>query len=238
MPSVEELYETILDRLSPPLPGFGEIVLEKAFKRAEKIYGYLMDRADRMEEDCILCAEKKARRSMTRYAFETPWEDEPVEKLFCSDDCGDIYLYEEPWAYFLCNKCDREICEQNPRNGWHIQYRSYEGETVCLRCYEELILENGVEREKLEQGLIPGMFFSYGNREPLEAGYRESPEFSNFFVRTEQDAKSFIKRALSLMDDGKKVVICYENLAMGGGEGYVTLMAKESGKLENGKGKQ
>ena len=30
-----------------------------------------------------------------------------------------------------------------------------------------------------------------------------------------------------LMDDGKKVVIGYESMAIGGSEGYVTMMAKE-----------
>ena len=108
----------------------------------------------------MLCGEKPAHRSQTRYPYETPWDDEPVEKYFCSDDCGDSYMYEEPWAYFWCDRCDREISEQHPQNGWHIQYRDYDGERVCLSCYQELILENGVEQEKLEDGMIPGMFFS------------------------------------------------------------------------------
>jgi len=43
---------------------------------------------------------------------------------------------------------------------------------TCLKCYQELILENGVEREKLEEGFIPEMFFSWGNLEPIRAGYR------------------------------------------------------------------
>jgi len=227
VPSVNKLYEIILSRSSLPLPGLEDTLIEKAWKRANRIHNYILDRADRLEEDCMLCGERKARRSQIRHAYDTPWEDEPSEKLFCSDDCGDSYMYGEPWAYFLCEKCDREICEQHPQNGWQIQYRHYGGDTVCLRCYESLILENGIEREKLEKGQIPGMFFSYGNREPIQAGYRELPGFTNFFVSTQASADKFRKKALELMDQGKKVVIGYERMAIGGDEGYVTLMVKD-----------
>ncbi|MBW1697573.1 MAG: hypothetical protein JRH18_23965 [Deltaproteobacteria bacterium] len=131
--------------------------------KAEKLHRYLEDRADRLDETCMLCEKKSARRSHTRFSYDTPWDDEPQDKLFCSDDCADTYMYEEPWVYFWCEPCEREICEQNPLNGWHIQYRDYGYERVCLSCYKDLILENGVERDKLESGHIPGMFFDWGN---------------------------------------------------------------------------
>jgi hypothetical protein len=227
VPSENELYKTILSRSPLPLLGFEKLTELNARKRAHRIHEYLLERADRMDEDCMLCQNKKARQSQTRYAFETPWDEEPVTKLFCSDDCGDTYMYEEPWAYFMCSRCDREISEQNPQNGWHVQYRDYDGTMVCLKCYEDVILENGVERDKLESGKIPGMFFSYGNLEPLKAGYREVEGFKDFFVATNYDADRFRKKALELMDQGKRVVIGYERMAIGGGEGYVTLMEKE-----------
>ena len=195
--------------------------------RAERIHDYLWDRADRLDEFCDLCQEKPARESQTRYAYDTPWSNEPKTLYFCSDDCGDTYMYEEPWAYFWCDACDREISEQHPYNGWQIQYRYYDGEQICLRCYEKAILENGVERDKLESGRIPGMFFSYGHTEPKQAGYEEVSGFRNYHVRDEGSAYQFRKKALELMDQGKKVVIGYERLAYGAGEGYVTLMAKE-----------
>ena len=86
------------------------------------------------------------------------------------------------FAYFTCHKCEREICEQNPKQGYHLQYRDYDGQMTCLKCYQDLIIENGVEREKLEEGFIPGMFFSFGNPEPLEAGYREVEGFRNYYI--------------------------------------------------------
>jgi hypothetical protein len=230
VPSVNELYETILSRQPLPLPGLEDGLIEKAWIRANRIHDYLLDRADRLEDDCLLCEKKKARGSQTRYVYETPWEDGETEKHFCGEECADIYLYEEPWAYFECGKCDRTISQQNRQNGWHIQYRDYDGQMVCLKCYEELIIENGVERERLEKGQIPGMFFSYGNTEPLEAGYSEVEGFRNFFVRSTQSADTFRKKALELMDEGKRVVIGYERMAIGGDEGYVTLMTKEPEK--------
>ena len=101
---------------------------------------------------------------------------------------------------------------------------------VCLKCYEDLIIENGVERDKLEKGQIPGMFFSYGNLEPLHAGYREVEGFTNFFISCQWDSDRFRKKALELMDEGKRVVIGYERMAIGGDEGYVTLMEKATGR--------
>lgn len=230
VPTVEELYKTIISRSALPLPGMEEICRIKALERAERIHNYLCERADRLEEDCIQCGRKKARRSLIRFAYDTPWDEEPEAKLFCSDECGDIYMYEEPWSYFICRKCEREVCRQNPKNGWHIQYRDYKGETVCLRCYQDLILKNGVEREKLEVGLIPGMFFSWGNTEAINAGYKEVPGYTNFYVRGEESAQRFIKKALELMDSGFKVVIGYERMGIGGVEGYVTLLVKEAKK--------
>jgi len=211
----------------------------RAASRAQRIHDYLEFRADRLDIPCMLCGEKPAIRSQTRYAYETPWDDEPVAKYFCSDDCGDTYMYEEPWAYFMCHSCDREICEQNPWNGWHIQYRMVDGEQICLKCYRERLLDEGLEfeRERLEDGEIPGMFFSYGNLEAKGAGYEGVPGFTDYHVDSQQRADAFRKKALELLDGGRKVIIGYERLAIGGGEGYVTLMAKDcdkAGKAEAG----
>jgi len=136
-------------------------------------------------------------------------------------------MYEEPWAYFWCDPCNREISEQNPMNGWHIQHRDYDDHTVCLRCYRDLILDNGIEREKLEAGKIPGMFFDWGNSEPKEAGYQEVPGFTKYFVNSQGKLDEFRRKALGFIDEGKKVVIGYESLAYGGSEGYVTMMYKD-----------
>lgn len=212
-----------------PIPGMGPIIRLRAASRAQRIHDYLRYRADRLDELCMLCGKKPALKSQTRHAYETPWDAEPAIKYFCSDDCGDTYMYEEPWAYFWCNGCDREISEQHPQNGWHIQYRTVDDEQICLKCYRERLLDEGLEfeREKLEDGQLPGMFFSYGNLEAKEAGYEEVPGFTDYHVNSGERAETFRKKALELMDEGKKVIIGYERLGIGGGEGYVTLMAKK-----------
>jgi hypothetical protein len=101
---------------------------------------------------------------------------------------------------------------------------------ICLSCYKDRFMEEGLEfeREKLEAGQIPGMFFSYGNIEAKEVGYKELSGFTNYYVNTQERADRLRKKALALMDEGKKVVIGYERLAYGGSEGYVTLMVKDN----------
>jgi hypothetical protein len=59
-----------------------------------------------------------------------------------------------------------------------------------------LILENGIERGKNEDGQIPGMFFSYGNHEPLRTGYIEVDGFRNFFVNTNASTDRFCRKAI------------------------------------------
>jgi hypothetical protein len=78
------------------------------------------------------------------------------------------------------------------------------------------------------------MFFSHANTEPKEAGYEEVHGFASYHVRDSVTAEAFRKKALELMEMGKAVVIGYERLAYGGGEGYVTLMVKEPGKGDKG----
>lgn len=224
---MKQLYEMILQRESPILPHFERIAKFAAMSGAKTIHEYLKDRADRLDERCDCCLERSARGSFTRYVYETPWDSTETEKHFCSEDCEQSYLYEGDFSYFMCEWCQREICGQHPRNGWHIQYRENDGQTICLRCYEQAILENGVERQKLENGKIPGMFFSHANIEPKEAGYLEVPGFRDFFINSEERLEEFRHKALSLIDEGYKVVIGYERLAIGGSEGYVTLMAKK-----------
>ena len=140
-----------MERSSLPLPGMAHDVSARAMHRARRIHSYLLDTADSLDKECLMCG-CVALESQKRYTYDTPWDEEPETKYFCSDDCGDSNMYEEPWAYFHCGVREREICEQNPMNGWQVQYREYDGDTVCLRCYQDLILENGLERERLESG--------------------------------------------------------------------------------------
>jgi hypothetical protein len=144
----------------------------------------------------------------------------------CADMAFDSYY--DNFHLFTCSQCQRVIYNKNPHNGWHSQMRFTEdGEEICLKCYESDLLENGIPAEKLESGSLPGMFFSKGNPEPLEAGYQEVSGFDNYFVRGADSVKRICLAALDCISKGQKVVIGYESLGIGGSEGYVTLFAKQ-----------
>ena len=115
-----------------------------------------------------------------------------------------------------------------PANGWHAQFRHHVSVgDICLRCYEAEILKHGQSRDDfLRSGIAGGMFFSRGNLEPKAAGFHEFPEFSGYFVSDQQHARSYNQHALALLDFGEQVLMAHETLAIGGLEGYITMMAR------------
>ena len=183
---------------------------------------------------CFECGTERPEEEMVILeVYDRPFDDLPRKIAICREEDGSESLCQERlfdtgWAdfrYSYCSSCERAICRQNPSNGWHGQFRVLDGEEVCLKCYERILLEDGVSREALEDGRLPGMFFSFGNPELLEAGY--VPIKENVFIGGESTALALTHLALELIDQGSKVVIAYERLALGGLEGTVSLYAKE-----------
>ncbi|MDA2912537.1 hypothetical protein MYX77_01005 [Acidobacteriia bacterium AH_259_A11_L15] len=160
--------------------------------------------------------------------YDTPWEDKPREVFFHSDECEEVYCRSGSFDYTECETCDRQVCEQNPRNGWMLQFRKHTDlGYICLCCYQDEILKNGQPRSDFEGHTIDGgMFFSYGNTEAQDAGFEEVPEFIDYFIRSADDVRPYNQHALKLIDTGHKVISGYERLAIGGLEGYVTMMSK------------
>lgn len=165
--------------------------------------------------------------------YDTPW-DNNGEVVYlhttASDDneaCADCITssyYTDFWYHF-CDSCGRHICYRNPSNGWHIQFRDYEGEPMCLRCYMEMILREGQPRSDFEGDVIGGgMFFSRGNVEAKEAGYQE---IATMHINDSVSARHYNAIAQEYLDKGYAVITAYERLAIGGLEGTVTLMAKQ-----------
>ena len=175
--------------------------------------------------ECANYCGKPAEKKFTRDVYERPFDKASVKKVFCSEECAETYLHESDFAYFYCDGCSRMVCEQNPDNGWHIQYRVVDCVMVCLKCYEEHILADGIGRGDFEAGL-PGMFFSWGNTELTETGYQAVPEFSYYFVKSKESVQAVCKKALELIDKGHKVIVAYEAMAIGGLEGTITLYTK------------
>jgi len=146
----------------------------------------------------------------------------------CIDKLTDI-----GWAsfrYFECVACGRIIIRQCPSKGWHSYVRETEDGEVCLRCWEKDIYENGLPREKFEEGQIPGMFY---NRRDLEShGFEQVPGFDNFPITSGFRARAFCDAAIRVLDEGCLVAVDYERMAIGGLEGYVSMWAKKKGSRD------
>ena len=186
---------------------------------------------------CFECEAEKPIEEMYEVAlYDSPFGDEPHIEYLCkakpdyyeyAENCLEV-LYDTSWAdfrYFTCVGCGREVCRQSPGNGWMGQVRVVDDEEICLRCYEEHILEHGIDREAFEAGRLEGMFFSGDNHEPLDAGYTEI--LHNIFINSTESARRVCQAAIEFIDSGDKVVVGYESLAIGGSEGYISLFVKE-----------
>jgi hypothetical protein len=138
-------------------------------------------------------------------------------------DLFDDHSYGE-FRYFTCSHCNRMVCEQNPQNGWMSQFRYLGDEQICLRCYEQHILANGVNRDDIADGKFPGMFFSFDNHEPLASGYTELAH--DLYLNSPQSRASAQRTILAELDKSNRVVIGYESLAIGGSEGYISIFVK------------
>ena len=202
-----------------------------------------------VQVNCYECGRERPIESTYEYElFSTPWDESGTTEYLCHDEFGHSELMkkdgEEPydswkyyescseiltdssWAdfrYFECEGCYRMVCEQNPSNGWHVQYRiEDECIQVCLKCYQDNILEFGISRESVENGEIAGMFFNYDD--PVLKDWDKFIEYR--FIASGRDKDELLDEVLENMDSGYKVIIGYERLGIGGGEGSVSVYRK------------
>ena len=175
-------------------------------------------------EECESCGRMvRSERSIHHDAYSDPWDDEEEHFIFCSEPCEDARMYENDFAYFTCNKCSREICEQNPSNGWMTQYRTLGGEMVCLKCYEKELYENGIPSEDLKKGDLSGMFLDDGD--PKKHGFKQYDEL-NGYIKSKGQANEVCNKLLELQADGYIVLVEYSSMAIGGLEGYCNYWIK------------
>ena len=154
---------------------------------------------------------------------DTPW-NEPEDRYFVNYEAYDAYcgrIYSKDFAYFECEGCGRVICEQNPSNGWHVQYRMVSDcELICLRCYEKMILADGIDIDWLDHD-IPGMFMDTNKIE--EAGWTK---YESYFING-SNQEEFKNECRELYHNQYKyILIEYDSLGLGGGEGHVTVWTK------------
>lgn len=172
--------------------------------------------------------------------YNSPFDSEARQgEYYVSNDAYDAYfgqVYSKDFAYFTCVNCNRSICEQNPKNGYMIQYKIiFDCEQICLKCFELDMFENGVDLDEVLEGqtLKSGSFFS--DSELSENGFSPVESFQNELVGMGQigsrSEKDFFSKMGKVIDgeglrDKDAVIINYESMAIGGLGGYVSLWAK------------
>lgn len=162
--------------------------------------------------------------------YTRPYEKEPQDWYYMNYwalDCRRGYIYSRDYAYFDCEECNRTICQQNPSNGWFIQYRELDAdgcERICLKCYEKEILTNGMNKKILEEKSLSGLFGIQGDAQ--EKGFKIVEGFENFKI-VGDIPQAMLDKVKELDEQGHIVIVELESMAIGGFEGYVTLHSKK-----------
>lgn len=189
--------------------------------------------------ECHECGNKfkKGESKQVLKIYDDPWADQPriIAVHDQNDDENDRYggtcldkLTDTSWGdfrYFLCEECNRLIISQCPDNGWR-SYKHYrdDGSEICVRCYQENILANGHDADDFKDGNIPGDFYS--SQDVSSADWVLVQGMSRCYITGKESARVFIDKALELIGKGYKVLVNYDAMAIGGGEGYVSLYFK------------
>jgi hypothetical protein len=95
-------------------------------------------------------------------------------------------------------------------------------EEICVKCYQDEVLESGHDVEDFEH--IPGDFFNDSDLE--KHGWIRVPRFGNFHIAGSHEVKVFRDTARGLIKAGKKVLVNYDAMGIGGSDGYVSLFQK------------
>jgi hypothetical protein len=155
---------------------------------------------------------------MPNNVFSRPFDLNPEELLFSCYFAYKCYVgevYSKDFAYYYCDGCNRYVCGQNPSNGWHSQIHVHDGWIECNKCYEERVLSEGINSDF--DNNLPGQFF---NDKDIEAN---GWQIINDHVK---GSKQVIDTVAKLINSGRKVLINYERMAIGGLEGYVSVYIK------------
>lgn len=196
-------------------------------------------KAYRKTDVCHVCDEKfkksetyKSGAKMILKIYDDPWATEASTVCVHAnneDDYGTCLdkLTDTSWGdfrFFVCADCGRTIIRQCPYNGWRSYVKERDGEEICVSCYQTSILADGHGRESFEAGRIAGDFFD--GTEIENNGWTPAAGLEHYFVSGNRSAQSLSEDILKLMDGGKKVLVDYGSMAIGGGEGSVSVHVK------------
>ena len=173
---------------------------------------------------CSFCGEKESIEEFSKCGqYNSPWDKEPSENAYCSEEClqNSENSYYSDYSYQYCEHCGKNIIVRCPSNGWREYFHYENGECFCVKCYQDFILENGIDSEKFEGGKIAGDFFD--DEDLKKAGYKQESEF---FISGSNSIKEYCALALKFIKAGFKVVTNYERLSIIGDEGSITLWLK------------
>lgn len=151
--------------------------------------------------------------------YNSAFDTESETLYFCDEECESNF-FDDGETYFFCERCNRNVIRQV---GYNSHYRVVNGETMCVQCYQEEILKNGMHKESFEGSMISGMFFNRGNKEVLSVGFKE---YKSVFVTGTKTAEE-LNKELKELNETQKIVIAFENLSIIGNEGHIIIYIKD-----------
>lgn len=190
---------------------------------------------DDFDEEIIECTEFDIfcfkSLSIKSYLYSQPWDEEPEDNYYSSYfaiDCMVGQIYNKDFTYSKCDWCEKNICEQNPFNGWVTQFRDVNNneERICLKCLQESILVMGIPEESFEQNKIPSEAMFYSHSELKEFNWELYK--SDIRIQTIDDTENMNQICLKLLNKEKKVLLDLSSMSIGGLEGYLNIYIKNN----------
>ena len=160
--------------------------------------------------------------------YSRPFDKSPAELYFVSYFTAECYkgsIYSIDFGYYHCDSCERDVCGQNPANGWHSQVHIHDGWVECNKCYEERTLRDGINEDFDDN--IPGQFFNEADIQDNGWAEEETSVLAGSGYSGYADPNNVINKIRRLIDSGKKVLVNYDSMAIGGLGGYVSLYTKD-----------
>jgi hypothetical protein len=103
--------------------------------------------------ECHECGEKfkRGEKKTNVHVYDDPFAVQPriiavhTENEDAHGTCLDK-MTDSSWADFRyqeCPRCERLVITQCPSNGWRGYFKLYGDEEICIKCYQDIILEEG-----------------------------------------------------------------------------------------------